>query len=182
MCCNALIKLLEWTGMFHLTVYSFLTLIYVTAHALISIALVYSFHQPLQLLLTAYALFVSCFLYVQALACLTATDRMQSMMDIITGLVPLPGYQRVRGMRRNQRVYLLFGHFLQIQYSMMFKNLYKEEIKKGTEILIEYSKTVNFWQFLNQMYILFMIAMTLGAYIIVYQCSKDCLGEVNADG
>ena len=76
MCCSALIKLLEWTGMFHLTVYSFLTLIYVIAHTLISIALVYSYHQTLDLLLTAFALFVSCFLYVQALACLTATDRM----------------------------------------------------------------------------------------------------------
>ncbi len=76
MCSGALIKLLEWTGMFNLTIYSFLTLIYVVAHALISVALLALYNGPLDILLALYSLFVSLFLYVQALACLTATDRM----------------------------------------------------------------------------------------------------------
>jgi hypothetical protein len=127
MCSGALIKLLEWTGMFNLTIYSFLTLIYVVAHALISIALLALYNGPLDILLALYSLFVSFFLYVQALACLTATDRLQSMTDAIAGLLPLPWYPRIKGMRRDQRVYLLFGHFLQIQNSMMFKSQYKTE-------------------------------------------------------
>ena len=76
MCSGALIKLLEWTGMFNLTIYSFLTLIYVVAHALISVALLALYNGPLDILLALFSLFVSFFLYVQALACLTATDRM----------------------------------------------------------------------------------------------------------
>lgn len=78
--------------MLHLTVYSFLTLIYVIVHTPITLVLIYLYHEPLDLLLAAYSLFMSCFLYVQVVACLTATDRMQSMTDTIATLVPLPGY------------------------------------------------------------------------------------------
>jgi hypothetical protein len=41
MCYGPLIKLLEWTGMFHLTIYSVLTLMYVIKNTLVSIALAY---------------------------------------------------------------------------------------------------------------------------------------------
>lgn len=141
MCSGALIKLLEWTGMLNLTLYSFLTLIYVLNHSLLTVALLALYNDPLDLLLALYSLFISCFLYVQALACLTATDRMQAMTDAINVLLTLPGYVRVKAMRRNQRVYLIFGHFLQIQYSMMFKNRYKLD---RDQVMIEYANTVNF--------------------------------------
>ena len=143
MCYGPLIKLLEWTGMLHLTIYSVLTLMYVIKNTLVSIALAYINQQLIDFLLSLFGLFVSCFLYVQALACLTATDRMQSMMDKITRCIPLPWYQRVKGMQRNQRVYLLFGHVLQITYSNMFKNLYYQEIVKGNNLAIRFSKAVN---------------------------------------
>ena len=64
MCCRVLIKLLEWSGMLHLTIYSFLTIIYVLAHTFIAIALTYYYHEPLDLLLTLFALFISSLLYV----------------------------------------------------------------------------------------------------------------------
>lgn len=110
MCCSSIIiKFLEWTGMFHLVVYSSLTLTYVALNTLIAIGLTYPYHETLDILISIYCIFVSCFLYIQALACLTTNDRMCSMMDKITSLVPLPAYQRVRALRKDHRVYLLFG-------------------------------------------------------------------------
>jgi len=75
--CQVLKKCLELHAMLHITIYSFLTLIYVIAELLLATLLLGHVHDQWQDFgLFFVGTFVSIFLYVQALACLTATDRL----------------------------------------------------------------------------------------------------------
>lgn len=80
---------------------------------------------------------------------------MISLTDSIVRIVKyVPMYNWVRGLRRKHRVYLIFGHLLQIQYSMMFKSQHKDKTSKEEdggqlETLIKYENKVNMYQFFN---------------------------------
>ena len=127
--CKVIKKLLEWFAMLNLTIYSILTLSYVIAHTfLISAVLYYAHGSIVDILSFILGIIVSSVFYIQVLACLTATDRMVSISDNIVKVFKcVPFYTWVRGLKRKHRVYLIFGHMFQIQYSMLFKELHKDK-------------------------------------------------------
>ena len=95
----------------------------------------------------------------------------------------MPIYEKIRALRRKHRVYLIFGHFIQIQYSMLFKTVYFPKVKLNQPVqrdytpeqnmILEQVSLINLLQFFNQLYILLMVVITLGLYVVITGCSID---------
>ena len=125
LCCR---KLVEWFAMIAAVIYSLLTLSYVLCILLLSLTmpLIVRTQLSYDLSLLCLSLFTCLLLYVQALALLTATERLTSVMTlIVTRYLPLPLFDRVKAMRKGARIGLQIGFIVQIQYSMAFKGWYK---------------------------------------------------------
>ena len=114
--CQVIKKLLEWFVMLNLTIYSILTLTYVFVHTILISGVIYYAHEwAADYLVLIFGIVVSSVMYVQSLACLTATERMITIADnIVKFLKHVPVYDWVKGLRRKHRVYLIFGQMIQI--------------------------------------------------------------------
>lgn len=118
-----------------------------------------------------YGILTSFSLYALAIACLTATVRMESISNIVFDkYLRFPFYSWISGLRKNSRIFLIFTHVLFLQYGMLFRGHYYDS-RKHEYIGGEFSegqKTLLYWlmfaaivEFLNQLYIICMIAVVL---------------------
>jgi hypothetical protein len=180
LCCR---KLVEWFAMIAAVIYSLLTLSYVLCILLLSLSMPIIVRTQLSydLGLLCFSMFSCLLLYVQALALLTATERLTSVMTlVVTRYLPFPLYEWVKAMRKGARIGLQIGFIVQIQYSMAFRGCYKP--RKGQQWqytpvqswLVDSMISLNYFQFFNQLFLILMILLTLASHVLILGCQGGC--------
>lgn len=126
--CRLCKKSVELLAMLAITFYSLLTLAYVFFTVLLNLAMLALIHDSwADLGFVAWGLAVAVFLYPLALACLTATQRLERGSRLVLRWMPF--FEWIASMRKNRRIILVFAHVIHLQYGMAFRHFYYDARK-----------------------------------------------------
>lgn len=105
-------------------------------------------------------------LYLTALACLTATDRMVEVGNVLCAWAPL--YHRVKVLKKDVRVFFLFLQVIPLSVGMAWNNFFAEKsLTEDQRAVVGLMAQSYFVCLLNQMFIGFGVVMILALSIFV---------------